>query len=276
MLGRHLIKSWSSTQASVSLSSGESEFYGVVKAAGVSLGYQALLRDLGYSLSTRVWTDSTATMGICGRQGLGKLRHIDTQCLWIQQRVRDRSIELFKVRGEVNPADLFTKHLSSNDRIQSLLAQFGCSYETGRAAGAPLLRRDAGTSKGETLCGMSASNSASQRLPDQDASPAWISWQGRQFPTCTLDGDNLPEAYVHEEGLLPHLHLNFADLFPKAQACKHQGDVDPPEDAGLEEFGKQLGMAPELKKDAVTISSVPRPAWVAPRSTAYKDNAAAQ
>ena len=68
-LGRHLIKSWSSTQASVSLSSGESEFYGEAKAAGVSLGYQALLRDLGYSLSTRVWTDSTATMGICGRQG---------------------------------------------------------------------------------------------------------------------------------------------------------------------------------------------------------------
>ena len=32
VLGGHLIKSWSSTQTSVSLSSGESEFYGVVKA----------------------------------------------------------------------------------------------------------------------------------------------------------------------------------------------------------------------------------------------------
>ncbi len=85
MLGRHLIKSWSSTQASVSLSSGESEFYGVVKAAGVSLGYQALLRDLGYSLPVRVWTDSTATMGICGRQGLGKLRHVQTHTLWVQE-----------------------------------------------------------------------------------------------------------------------------------------------------------------------------------------------
>ena len=99
VLGGHLIKSWSSTQTSVSLSSGESEFYGVVKAGGVSLGYQALLRDLGLNLPVRVWTDSTATLGICGRQGLGKLRHIDTQCLWIQQRVRDKSIELYKVKG---------------------------------------------------------------------------------------------------------------------------------------------------------------------------------
>ena len=100
MLGTHLIKSWSSTQASFSLSSGEAEFYGVVKASGESLGYQALLRDVGVEMPIRVWTDSTATMGICGRQGLGKLRHVDTQCLRIQQRVRDGSIELRKVKGE--------------------------------------------------------------------------------------------------------------------------------------------------------------------------------
>ena len=81
VLGSHLVKSWSSTQTSVSLSSVESEFYGVVKAGGVSLGYQALLRDLGIDLDARVSTDSSTTMGICGRQGLGRFRHIDTQCL---------------------------------------------------------------------------------------------------------------------------------------------------------------------------------------------------
>ena len=55
--------------------SGEVESYGVVKAAGIALGYQALLADLGVELPVRVWIDSSATMGICGRQGLGKLRH---------------------------------------------------------------------------------------------------------------------------------------------------------------------------------------------------------
>ena len=39
LVGAHAIKTWSSTQSSVSLSSGEAEFYGVVRGAGVGLGY---------------------------------------------------------------------------------------------------------------------------------------------------------------------------------------------------------------------------------------------
>ena len=70
MMGTHLIKSWSATQANIALSSGEAEFYGVVKAAGMGLGYGALLGDIGIRLPVRVWTDSTATIGICKRQGL--------------------------------------------------------------------------------------------------------------------------------------------------------------------------------------------------------------
>ena len=61
--------------------SGEAEFYGVVKALGVALGYHARLHDLGIQLPMRVWTDSSATIGICSRQGLGKLRHVDTRSL---------------------------------------------------------------------------------------------------------------------------------------------------------------------------------------------------
>ena len=142
MIGQHLIKSWSSTQASVSLSSGEAEFYGVVRAAGVALGQQSLMADLGYTLPVRVWTDSSAAMGICQRTGLGKLRHIATQGLWIQQHVREKRIELRKVKGEVNPADLFTKHLLSRETIDNLMKIFGCEYRDGRLDNAPLLRRD--------------------------------------------------------------------------------------------------------------------------------------
>ena len=78
MLGCHTIKHWSSTQSSVALSSGEAEFAGVIRGAGQALGYQALLRDLGVEAQIRVWTDSSAAIGICTRQGLGKLRHLDT------------------------------------------------------------------------------------------------------------------------------------------------------------------------------------------------------
>ena len=67
MLGGHLIKSWSSTQPSISLSSGEAEYYGVVKAAGIVLGQQSLMADMGMAAKVRAWTDSSATVGICGR-----------------------------------------------------------------------------------------------------------------------------------------------------------------------------------------------------------------
>ena len=229
MLGTHLLKSWSSTQASVSLSSGEAEFYGVVKASGVSLGYQALLRDVGVDLPIRVWTDSTATIGICGRQGLGKLRHVGTQCLWIQQRVRDGSVELCKVKGEENPADLFTKHLTSRDRIHGLLDLFGCRYKDGRAAVAPVLRNGAGTSKGELL-----------KLAEE--STGTMLWAGRVFP-CAADGGDakVPEALPAIEGLLPHLHTDWRERFPVASACDELDDHDPDTDNQFEERGLQLG-----------------------------------
>ena len=225
MLGKHLIKSWSSTQASVSLSSGEAEFYGVVKAGGTCFGYQSLVRDLGYKLPVRVWTDSTATMGICGRQGLGKLRHIDTQCLWIQQRVRDGTIELVKVRGEDNPADLFTKHLQSRDRIHSLLALFGCVYIGGRPALAPQLRAGTGTTKGELLA----------------LAGRTIAWQGATFPAVEHDEEWLPEAFLSEPGVLPHLHTDEGTRYPRAVVRHHPGDEDPWCDNSLEARGVAIG-----------------------------------
>ena len=88
MLGAHLLKRWSSTQISISLSSGEAEYYGVVKAAGIVHGQQSLLADLGMKVAVRVWTDSSAAVWICGRSGLGKLRHVQTHTLWSQERVR--------------------------------------------------------------------------------------------------------------------------------------------------------------------------------------------
>ena len=88
MHGVHTVKTWSSTQPSVTLSSGEAEFYGVVRASGAALGQQSLMRDLGVEAKVRVWTDSSAAMGIGARSGLGKLRHLETHTLWVQEHIR--------------------------------------------------------------------------------------------------------------------------------------------------------------------------------------------
>ena len=88
-----------------------------------------------------MWADSSAAIGICSRQGLGKLRHLDTHTLWIQQAVRTKRVDLRKVLGEVNPADLLTKHSISRQRLLELVTLYGCSYLGGRAESAPMARK---------------------------------------------------------------------------------------------------------------------------------------
>ena len=142
MVGCHIIKMWTATLACICLSFGEQEFYGVVRVSGIALGHKSLLEDLGLRLPTRVWTDSSAAMGICGRQGLGKLRHIECHILWVQQRLRQKDFEVRNFRGEVIPADLFAKFMESRVKIDQLLALFACELRDGRPAAASLLRRE--------------------------------------------------------------------------------------------------------------------------------------
>ena len=139
LLGWHAIKHWSSTQTSITLSSGEAEFAGVIRGAGQGLGYQALLADLGVQLPLRVWADSSAAIGTCSRQGLGKLRHLDTRTLWIQQAVRTGRLDLRKVPGEKDPADLLTENLGLPEKLQQLVQLYGCHFLPGRAVSAPTL-----------------------------------------------------------------------------------------------------------------------------------------
>ena len=47
MHGLHLIKAYSSTQANIALSSGEAEYYSMVKAASEGLGLSAMASDYG-------------------------------------------------------------------------------------------------------------------------------------------------------------------------------------------------------------------------------------
>ena len=55
---RSLVEKLEQHPPSISLSSGEAEYYGVVKATGIALGQQSFMRDLGMAVDVRVWTDS--------------------------------------------------------------------------------------------------------------------------------------------------------------------------------------------------------------------------
>ena len=86
MLGSRMIKGWSTAQAVIALSSGEAEYYGLVKGASIGIGVRGLMKDLGCNVRVRTSTDSSAAMGISKRRGLGKVRRIELNQLWLQER----------------------------------------------------------------------------------------------------------------------------------------------------------------------------------------------
>ena len=251
VLGRHLLKSWSSTQAAVALSSGEAEFYGVIKAAGIGMGYRSLLSDLGVQLPLRVWTDSTATIGICGRRGLGKLRHIGTHHLWIQGRVRDGTFELRKVLGTQNPADLMTKHLTGSEKVPHLLRLFGCELREGRAASAPHLRRGPGQRAEENLLLTEAQNE--------------VGYDGLQYPGVLFEGEMLPEARSYSQERLPHLHEELHTLFPRAMAMNEEEESEEEADMleirGLREGGGERALSDKEHRLLTLLRADRRYAW---------------
>ena len=59
-----------------------------------------------------MYCDSAVALGITNRAGIGKVRHLRTQGLWVQEVRASGRITYRKVLGEKNPADLPTKHLS--------------------------------------------------------------------------------------------------------------------------------------------------------------------
>ncbi len=123
MLGRHCIKTWSSTQGAVALSSAEAEFYAMIEGVLRGKGLLSLARELGFedvSQVINVFTDSAAAKSFVNRRGLGKMKHIEIRDLWLQQEVLKGSVKVFKVRGVENPADLMTKVLSKSEIIERL------------------------------------------------------------------------------------------------------------------------------------------------------------
>ena len=80
-----LIDGWSTVQQTVALSSGESELNGICNGAARGLWTKALLTSMQFEFKLRVSTDSSAAKGITSRLGTGRVRHLETRCLWIQQ-----------------------------------------------------------------------------------------------------------------------------------------------------------------------------------------------
>ena len=115
----------------VALSSAEAELYATCSASSEGLGLAAMCEEYGHVVTPWIHVDASAAIGIAQRKGLGRVRHLSTQSLRIQDAVREKRITLEKVNGSENPADLFTKHVPA-DLIERHMQRVGLQPRDGR------------------------------------------------------------------------------------------------------------------------------------------------
>ena len=84
----------------------------LLKGTSQALGLGSMGEAFGDHLHIGLRSDASAAIAISQRIGFGKLRHIQTQFLWLQERVSRKDLALEKVVGATNPADMITKHVS--------------------------------------------------------------------------------------------------------------------------------------------------------------------
>ena len=86
MRGSHLIKSWSRTHDSITLSSAEAELVALAKLAMEVLGVRSMCEEWELSrgsVPSSLYADASAALSIAKRQGAGKMRHINVKGLWL-------------------------------------------------------------------------------------------------------------------------------------------------------------------------------------------------
>ena len=141
MRGTHYIKSWSSTQKNVTLSSGEAELVAAVKASCELIGILQMASEWGEEIEGEVFVDSTAALAITGRKGNGKMRHVRVGMLWIQEKAEEGEIRYRKVDGTLNTADLLTKGSLTEAIVKRHVLGASSRWEHGRADSSLKLNR---------------------------------------------------------------------------------------------------------------------------------------
>ena len=113
LVGGVCVKSWSKTQKVRALSSAEAELYAATKGSIEGIGLKSLMLELGMVAKLNLFVDAKATIAALYRRGVGQLRHVQVQDLWLQDQIRDKVLELNKVPGFFNLSDILTKYVEA-------------------------------------------------------------------------------------------------------------------------------------------------------------------
>ena len=83
-----------------------------------------------------IYPDASAALGIVQRRGIGEVRHIRTQSLWLREAHATMRLDFEKIDGSRNPSHLMTKHLTDTLK-QRHLTYINAVPTVGRAKSAP-------------------------------------------------------------------------------------------------------------------------------------------
>ena len=70
----------------------------MVKGTSNAIGVRGIMQDMGIQSRIRLLTDSAAVVGIAKRRGVGRVRHIELNQLWLQEKVANPEVEVVKVK----------------------------------------------------------------------------------------------------------------------------------------------------------------------------------
>ena len=126
LLGGCLLDCSVGKQPVVALTSGESEFYGIVRTTACGIQTRQLLGQLGVPLRLDILCDSSAARVIRTRSDPGKDRHLSTKELWVHDALRKSEFSLRVVDTLLNWADVGTKSIKK-DRLECLILQMPLS-----------------------------------------------------------------------------------------------------------------------------------------------------
>eukprot|EP00435_Cladocopium_sp_Y103_P068786 s76_g32.t1 len=123
--GSHTLLVKGSSQKVVALSSSESEYYAMARTATLSEFVRGIFEFWEWrARTTKLRVDSSSAKALSERRGVGQSRHIQAKYLWVQDRVAEKQLEVEKVKGPENDADLVTK-VQTRAVIQGHLGRLG-------------------------------------------------------------------------------------------------------------------------------------------------------
>ena len=70
----------------------------------------ALTQELNLKLGIKVHVDASAALGVAQRRKLGKLGHLQTGSLWMQEQELKNRMKLNDIHGSLNISDMLTKN----------------------------------------------------------------------------------------------------------------------------------------------------------------------